>query len=254
MKVPASILPPPIITWAGSGRDARAVNMASYNLQGAVFKGSSIGSVVILRFYNVAENELDTLGQGLFNAFKVHGMLHSGIQIFPDIVLRHSVEDIETALKKHVGQNRFLFIVLPKKDIKLYSKIKYVADRIALRTTCVVSDKVTGADKKWNPRDRIEEYTPKPGAQYCSNVVLKMCYRSGGVPFFLKGGFPALNNTLVLGADVSHDGTGSNESSPSVAAVVGSMNGQFVNYPGEMRLIPNKQEVRSEPHLHKSTH
>ena len=85
----------------------------------------------------------------------------------------------------------------------------------------------------------------KPDAQYCANVLLKVCYRSRGLPYTLVDGFAALadKDVVIMGADVSHHGGGSELGRPSVAAVVGSIDKNFMNFPGEMRLIGGRREV-----------
>lgn len=51
--------------------------------------------------------------------------------------------------------------------------------------------------------------------------------------------------TMMVGIDVTHPGPGSREGTPSIAAVVASVDDNFVQFPASLRIQESKKEVRS---------
>jgi len=49
--------------------------------------------------------------------------------------------------------------------------------------------------------------------------------------------------TIMVGIDVTHPGPGSKEGSPSVVAVVASIDDNFVQFPASLAIQKGKQEV-----------
>ncbi|KAJ7186894.1 argonaute-like protein [Mycena filopes] len=90
--------------------------------------------------------------------------------------------------------------------------------------------------------------------QYLSNVALKCNSKLGGVNHLLE---PAAmkwltkEKTMMVGIDVTHPGRTSREGSPSIAAVVASVDDNFVQFPASLRIQrpdPNRmaKEMLSE--------
>lgn len=50
--------------------------------------------------------------------------------------------------------------------------------------------------------------------------------------------------TMMVGIDVTHPGPGSREGTPSIAAVVSSVDDNFVQFPASLRIQETKKEVR----------
>ena len=50
--------------------------------------------------------------------------------------------------------------------------------------------------------------------------------------------------TIMVGIDVTHPGPGSRDGSPSIAAVVASVDDNFVQFPASLDIQKGKQEVR----------
>lgn len=208
-----------------------------------------ITNAVIVRFTDCSKKDLATFEQNFGKALRNQGIPYGNLSICDNIVKDHSVNGLTTALAPFCRGENAIIAVLPDKEdnTECYARIKYVTDRVSpVASTCVQVGKVTGVDKKQRS---------KPNVQYCANVIIKLCYRMGGLPYTLKDGFAALrsknvsshtnlaDNVLVLGADVALPGVGGFEGRPSVAAVVGNIDGNFMTFPGEMRLIPGRQEV-----------
>jgi len=53
--------------------------------------------------------------------------------------------------------------------------------------------------------------------------------------------------TMMVGIDVTHPGPGSREGTPSIAAVVASVDDNFVQFPASMAIQKTKQEVPQVP-------
>jgi hypothetical protein len=49
--------------------------------------------------------------------------------------------------------------------------------------------------------------------------------------------------TIMVGIDVTHPGPGSRDGSPSIAAVVASVDDNFVQFPASLEIQKGKQEV-----------
>jgi len=87
--------------------------------------------------------------------------------------------------------------------------------------------------------------------QHLTNIAMKLNSKARGVNHkfdaqhvqqLLGDGNP-LANTIVFGSDVGHPPVGSLTGVPSVACVVASLDTEFQNYPGSMRLQAGGQEV-----------
>lgn len=48
---------------------------------------------------------------------------------------------------------------------------------------------------------------------------------------------------MMVGIDVTHPGPGSREGTPSIAAVVASVDNKFVQFPASLRIQETKKEV-----------
>ena len=49
--------------------------------------------------------------------------------------------------------------------------------------------------------------------------------------------------TMMVGIDVTHPGPGSRDGTPSIAAVVASVDDSFVQFPASLRIQASKKEV-----------
>jgi eukaryotic translation initiation factor 2C len=79
--------------------------------------------------------------------------------------------------------------------------------------------------------------------QYMANVAMKANLKGGGTNHAANGVDKSLSNTLVLGADITHPGSGAFQGSPSTAALVGLREANRDDFRGVMHLQLAKQEV-----------
>ncbi|EME82122.1 uncharacterized protein MYCFIDRAFT_15043, partial [Pseudocercospora fijiensis CIRAD86] len=128
-----------------------------------------------------------------------------------------------------------LLVLIKEKNQDQYAFIKRVAElQLGIQTVFCIQDE-----------KRLTAFN----AQAASNIALKFNMRSAGVNHDLgTQGFAALktpnrlSNTIVLGADVTHPPTSSSPGTPSIAAVVGTTEDDFMHFPGSMRLQRGRQE------------
>ncbi|CAG8961370.1 hypothetical protein HYFRA_00013831 [Hymenoscyphus fraxineus] len=131
---------------------------------------------------------------------------------------------------KKVG---LLVIILPRKEIKMYSDIKWWTD-------CVVGVPSMGVQQGTLQRMRPRHF---------GNLCLKANLKLGGTNHNIMGGnlFPgSRQRTMVVGADVSHTQMGSDPTCPSLAAVVGTCDHASWQYTGSARLQGRNTEHIAE--------
>jgi eukaryotic translation initiation factor 2C len=174
------------------------------------------------------------------NALKSHGVQVPANPKFDQVLLncRLPQENYMDALDRFFNPNdwevpptrqTFMLIVLPDDTAPLYSAVKTLCDsKHGLNTICAVQFKATKRDV----------------ASYMSNIALKFTFKLGGDVHRLPGlDTIRKKGTIVMGADVTHPSNGSIIGCPSIAAVVGTVDDQFMRFPGSMRLNPGRQEL-----------
>ncbi|CAO2651958.1 Nn.00g002410.m01.CDS01 [Neocucurbitaria sp. VM-36] len=125
---------------------------------------------------------------------------------------------------KAKGAN-FFVLLLEKKSVAAYSIFKHLADcTFGVHSLCTVYK---------------EDKTGRPfGDQYWGNVMMKVNLKAGGINHTVSQVAEVMKDTLVLGADVTHPGSGSLLGTPSIAAIVGSVDQYGGKFLGSMRLQP----------------
>jgi eukaryotic translation initiation factor 2C len=113
-------------------------------------------------------------------------------------------------------------LLIPTRNEDVYSNFKFLTDRLfVVQTICITEANMTRAQP----------------AQYMAN--LKMAGNNHSAPGIDKW----LKNTLVLGADCTHPGSGVLMGTPSIAAVVGSLEADGGRFCSNFQLQKPKQEV-----------
>ena len=155
-------------------------------------------------------------------------------------------EEFKGCFAKATAHNPELVILVNNKKTPLiYNQFKRVADQTyGMHTLCVVKEKLDAAYEK-----------PKP---YFGNIVMKVNIKLGNTNHTIKlkedsgvAAIPVLYNakgqidTILLGADVTHAQKDSKETARSLAALVGSVDGNFGRFGGSVRFQTQNQEVCS---------
>jgi len=127
----------------------------------------------------------------------------------------------------------FVLVILSGRDNFIYPGIKRMCDvELGIHTLHMLATKVLKDERKQD--------------QYFSNVALKLNIKLGGVNHLLDPDsmrWLKQKKTMVVGVDVTHPGPGSLAGTPSIAAVVGSVDEKFVQFPVSLRCQKSKQEV-----------
>jgi eukaryotic translation initiation factor 2C len=136
---------------------------------------------------------------------------------------------------------RIVVLLLPSPDQKVYSDFKFLADRaFGIQSICVTES----ANFKWDKQKNEKVWKPEHELrQYFDNVAMKGNLKLGQINHTVEQIHSKLRNTLVLGADLTHAGTGAVYGCQSIAAVVGSVDQTAGKFLGSMRLQP-KDDVR----------
>jgi eukaryotic translation initiation factor 2C len=156
----------------------------------------------------------------------------------------NAIGDIDSKISKaNIDGANLVIFLFKKQNIPIYAKLKDAADRTnGVHSLCLVQ-----RDKLINnaPQNRFPEYM--------ENVVMKVNLKMGGVTQSIPTVEAYLrdNRIMILGADVVHAGPTAFPGTPSIAAIVSSVDFSAEKCLGSMRLQPivkDNREVRSCMH------
>jgi eukaryotic translation initiation factor 2C len=256
ITVQARVLPPPQVRYSG-GKMINTAN-GSWNLDKIQFhKGSKIGKWMYVWIrtrrdkpessydFNDATALLKTV-EKFINVLRI-----SGVSLTRENLLaRRPIVDIASDPLAAANNNRlvlncleslwgsdnntemprFILVILPYNDAAIYGTIKTFCDiKAGVHTVCVVGSKFAGE---------------QPG--YFANVAMKINLKAGGVNHVLDG--PKLGvindgNTMVVGIDVTHPSPQSEDTAPSVAGVVASIDKTLGQWPCALRHQKGRTEM-----------
>ncbi|KAF8133991.1 Piwi domain-containing protein [Boletus edulis] len=144
-------------------------------------------------------------------------------------IIRSTIRDNQARL----GTPSFMLVILSKRDNYIYPGIKRICDvELGIHTIHMLANKVLSEPRKQD--------------QYFSNVALKVNTKLGGVNHKVDDGnmkWLTKTKTMLVGMDVTHPGPGSIEGTPSIAAVVASVDNNFAQFPASLRCQKSKQEM-----------
>ncbi|KAI5153268.1 eukaryotic translation initiation factor 2C [Enteropsectra breve] len=208
------ILPAPQIVF-GDERSVQ-VNNGSWNLANV----RAISSVVVPEWKIFVFRSNARVSPDLIDSFINLGERY-GIRIpQPSIVQIKSVTDFYNEEK-----GKFNLVVLPDKNAQRYEEVKRIAETYAgCYTQCLVASNVV---KLSNPA-------------FASNLLLKINTKLGGSNWRISTPLLKDKKTILFGIDVNHPGIGDIES-PSIAAVVASLDYDFIKY--KTTIIQNERSA-----------
>ncbi|OSC99670.1 Piwi-domain-containing protein [Trametes coccinea BRFM310] len=250
--VPGRILPPPVVRYQGGPLteiDARA----SWNLRGVRFSvGARLEKWAVLliqdgnrydEFAGTGDPELHKTIAGFADMCKRSGMSVDSAppqvvaaQLPPkrpeDPLRKQAVQRIRETLISMKSKPKIVLVVLSNGDRYVYSGLKHLCDvYLDVATVCVHAAKF-----------RKE----KGQMQYFANVALKFNIKLGGVNHELgeqNMRWLYQEPTMLVGMDVTHPGVGCVKGTPSIAAVVASVDRRMGQYPVSLRLQESKKEM-----------
>jgi eukaryotic translation initiation factor 2C len=127
---------------------------------------------------------------------------------------------------KSKGAN-FVLLILSQKSVAAYSMFKDLADcTYGFHSLCITE------------KPNLKGGNIGNTAGYFGNVMMKANLKAGGINHTVEGIEDIMKDTLVLGADVTHPGPGALLGTPSIAAIVGSVDKLGGKFLGSMRLQP----------------
>lgn len=247
--VPGRILAPPNIRY-GQGAP-RVDDRAGWNLRDVKFAvGGRLDNWAVLLIRDGERDEFngpnDPQAQATVDGF-VQMCRKSGVNISPAgaIVEAHlprktaqqpiradAIQAIRQAMMTVKKKPVLFFVVLANGDRHIYSGIKHLCDcYLDIATICV----------------QVSKFRKERGQlQYFANVALKLNMKSGGVNHRMEGRnatWLGQQPTMLVGIDVTHPGPGTVKGTPSIAAVVASIDPNFGQFPASLRIQESKQEV-----------
>ncbi|EKM51081.1 uncharacterized protein PHACADRAFT_165707 [Phanerochaete carnosa HHB-10118-sp] len=243
--VPGRVLPPPKVTYR-SGQPV--VRDGGWNLVGVKFtQGGDMSNWAVLlvnegrrsEFQSPQDPRLQRFLQGFSNMCQTSGMI---VGQGPPLIMqterlpredpgrRRGVELIRKALLAGLNPARkpsFVLVLLSTTDI--YPGLKRLCDmQLGLATVCMQLEKAT--------REQRQD-------QYFANVALKVNIKLGGINHLLAPDsmrWLTTKKTMLVGIDVTHPSPTSLKGTPSITAVVASVDDKFVHFPAGLALQRNR--------------
>lgn len=252
--IPARELRPPRLTYKAGNANIRD---GSWNILDVKFhRGARVASwwvVVIRDGQNTLGGPDDPRLQGLVEGFS-RKCARSGIampegrpRLIPVTLMPerndpgrvNSIDTLRNTFKSAIQPGKkpsFVLVLLENRDNFIYPAIKRIGDmELGLHTIHMQLGKALGDERKQD--------------QYFSNVALKVNTKLGGINHLLDNAAMAWltkKKTMMVGIDVTHPGPGSREGTPSIAALVASVDDSFVQFPATLRIQQSKQEMLGE--------
>jgi hypothetical protein len=263
LRVPARYLAPPALRY-GNEAAPRDFKEASWNLQRVKFfrPSARLRKVVILDLHQLhnwrgSQPDLQDLRQELTKQLKNLGLGRVGVTtagnadqlVTQDVSSGNSPDEkrlIEYLQRTGDESSDTILVVLPQKSYDKYAQVKRVSDlRVGRHVVCAVSDRM----------DYKHDGNISP--QYLANVAMKINLKGAGTNHAVEHSHLASilpskinpsnppereSQTIIIGADVAHPTGSARPGCPSIAAVVGSTDDNYLHYPGSMRLQVSRQE------------
>lgn len=249
--VPGRILQPPQLQY-GQGTP-RVDDRASWNLRDVKFAvGGRLEKWAVLliqdgnqrdEFAGETDPELRHVVQGFMAMCRKSGMnvgrdepAYAAVQLPrkepSDPIRKKAIGAIRTRLMGITPKPSLVLVILSNGDKHIYSGLKHLCDvYLDVATVCVHAAKI-----------RKEKGQP----QYFANVALKVNMKMGGVNHSLDQRnmtWLMQSPTMLVGMDVTHPGFGTVSGTPSIAAVVASVDAKYGQFPAALRIQESKKEV-----------
>ncbi|TFY69058.1 hypothetical protein EVJ58_g631 [Rhodofomes roseus] len=231
--VPGRILQPPTPQYKGhspSSFQPGSWNFARMQFQGNdnVFAGANDSSLrpFLRAFVDLCKKS------GLSFPAADPPIIEARLPLNDDRYRNSAIQAIRTTLTNHVNSARpqptFILVLLANEDSRIYCGLKRICDmELGVHTIGMQPTKATN---------------PKGQGAYFGNVALKLNMKLGGVNHVLDAVSTKwlkdtmLKDTMLVGIDVTHGSMSSKAGSPSLAAIVASVDNNFTNYPAELRM------------------
>lgn len=152
------------------------------------------------------------------------------------------------------GSVRVAFVIMPRKETQLYQALKCTADLAGIHTICHVANRGQPVSNWNNIGNMLMKFNLKMHHQSVNQTIRGV--QTNSIPYLDR-------DTMLMGIDVTHAPTTALTGAPSIAAVVGSVNDDFSQFPAEFsenvrvadqsgRLVPNEEVVDLHNMVNKS--
>lgn len=244
LRIPARLLAPPRLHYRGS--NPLNPNEASWNLVNRKFftGATALESVAMLDLDpQLHGSVLTEVPKHMTVELRRLGMANVLVRRIDLNILCDSIPS-ESALlelfKLIPKDTSAVFVILPEHSYDLYSRIKRVAEiGLGQHVVCAVARKIDGFEDDFRAN------------MHYANIGMKFNLKGRGINHNVDGdhlrsiiqpGSTAACQTIIIGADVAHATGSARPGCPSIAGVVGSVDDNYLHYPGSMRLQLNRQE------------
>ena len=247
--IPGRLLTPPRITY--SRGTVNVDDRAGWNLRDVQFVAPvSIRNWAVIVLKDNGRNDLTgaddpalrSILSGLIDVCTRSGMSVPRPQIAAvnlppkdnriDPLRKFAIEEIRNAINSILPKPEIVFVLLSNGDKHIYTGLKSLCDlTLDIHTVCCHTQKIR------NPKGQL---------QFFANLALKFNAKLGGINHTVdRESLKWLREqpTMMFGSDVTHPSPGSLKGTPSIAAVVASMDDQFATYPASLRLQESRKEV-----------
>ncbi|QRV95662.1 protein argonaute 5 [Ceratobasidium sp. AG-Ba] len=248
--VPGRVLPAPTVHY--QGKKSASINNAAWNLRDVKFAvGAKLDNWAVLFIQDGGRDDMAAATSrdvvaGFAATCGRAGMIVPGRQLPPmvdvplppknkeayPITRPGAITAIRNALISIKPKPKIVLVVLSNHDSAIYDGLKHLCDvQLDVLTVCVTAEKFKNGQ-----------------VQYNANVSLKFNVKLGGVNHMIKPDDQVMSwirqqPTMLIGSDVTHPSPGSVRGTPSIAAVVGSVDSMFGQFPASLRLQESKKEM-----------
>jgi eukaryotic translation initiation factor 2C len=143
--------------------------------------------------------------------------------------------------KDAAKKTRLVFVILPEKSTKIYQLVKSAADLAGIHTICHVSH------RGWSPTNQqvnIGNMLMKFNLKMQKNTV------NQAIRDIDSNDLKHIDSdTMLMGMDVTHPPVGAKKGAPSIAALVGSVNDEFSQFPAVLRENPPGGEKKANEEI-----
>ncbi|KAF2418045.1 Piwi-domain-containing protein [Tothia fuscella] len=269
LKIPAAFLPPPDVLYSGTLRKTGTGAMGIRNARWSFKHGTevckfrepaTIEDLFVIRLtYNSFAVNMDQIYSNFITACTKHGMISKCLPLgrldqqrnllnipiqrdqtfealYPHLLtsLRSKIQSSFSVANRAATHKPLALIILPSQDADLYGAVKKVFDcALGMPNICCQSEK-------------LAKTNPTFSESYLFNLTAKANFKLGGQVHKLDDRSWAGVDTerlLIMGADVTHPSPGSPLGTPSIAALVGSVNNDLVTFEGSVRLQKSRSEI-----------
>ncbi|KDQ09564.1 hypothetical protein BOTBODRAFT_117083 [Botryobasidium botryosum FD-172 SS1] len=246
--VPSRVLPAPRVTYKSGQPNVRD---GSWNILGVKFHaGGDMTNWAVLLVQEGRRDEFRDASDPALTAFlktfeakcrssgMVVGQGQPRIMVTPrlpstreDPSRQRALTLIQNTLGPNSGRKpSFILVLLSGVDKYIYPGLKKMCDMsLGVHTVCMLLSKAR--------QDKRQD-------QYFSNVALKVNAKLGGTNHLLAPEsmqWLTTKKTMLVGIDVTHPSPGSMPGTPSIAAVVASIDDKFVQFPGSLEPQRNRK-------------